>query len=131
MTKKTFLAILFLQVFFFCTAQDKFYVAVNGNDNNPGTLVKPFKTLHTALDKVASAKNNKVSILLRAGKYAPAKTIEITPGLLNNHQLEISAYNNEAAVISGAVKISPEWKPYKEKIMQASIGTGLTIDQLF
>jgi hypothetical protein len=131
MTKKFFLAILFLQVFFFCTAQDKFYVAVNGNDNNPGTLVKPFKTLHTALNKVASAKNKKVSILLRAGKYAPANTIEITPGLLNNHQLEISAYNNEVAVISGAVKISPEWKPYKEKIIQASIGTGLTIDQLF
>ncbi len=131
MIKKTFLAILFLQVFFFCTAQDKFYVAVNGNDNNPGTIAKPFKTLQTALDKVTAAKTNKVSIYLRAGIYAAGKTIEITPGLLNNHALEISSYNNEAAVISGAIKIIPQWKPYKEKIVQASVGAGLTIDQLF
>ena len=131
MIKKTFLAIALLPVFFLCSAQDKFYVAVNGNDNNPGTIVKPLKTLHMALDKVATAKTKKVSILLRAGKYAPGKTIEITPGLLNNHQLEISAYNNEKVIVSGALKTTPQWKLYKGKVLQASIGSGLTIDQLF
>jgi hypothetical protein len=130
MLKRFLLVIIFLPAFFFSSAQDKFYVALNGQDNNPGTLARPFKTLPAALDKVATAKGKKVNIYLRAGTHAPAKTIEITPALLNKHQLEISAYNQEAVVISGAVNITPQWKPYKDKIMQAAMGKGLTIDQL-
>lgn len=94
-------------------------------------MEKPFKSLQAALSKVAAAKGKKVSIYLRAGTHAPGKTIEITPALLNQHQLEIAAYNKEAAVISGALKITPQWKPYKGQIIQTAIGKGLTIDQLF
>ena len=91
--------------------QSKFYVALTGSDNNPGTIVKPFKSLQAALNRVAAAKSDQVSIYLRAGVHAPGKTIEITPALLNRHQLEIAAYNQEAAVISGAQKITPNGSP--------------------
>jgi hypothetical protein len=143
MIKRCYPAVLLLQLLICCTPQNKynsagngqeqnkFFVAVTGNDKNPGTLEKPFKSLQAALDKVASAKSNQVSIYLRAGLHAPGKTIGITPALLNRHQLEIAAYNQEAAVISGAVTIAPQWKPYKGKMVQASLDKGLTIDQLF
>jgi len=131
MTKRLFFATILFQIFTFCSAQDKFYVAVNGNDNNAGTLAKPLKTLQAALAKVAAAKENKIAIYLRAGRYSPAKTIELTPELLNNRQLTISAYNNEAVTITGSLKITPQWKTYKGNILQATIGTGLSIDQLF
>ena len=131
MIKRVFFATIFFQIFTFCSAQDKFYIAVNGNDNNAGTLTKPFKTLQAALAKVATAKENKIAIYLRAGRYSPAKTIELTPELLNNRQLTISAYNNEAVTITGSIKIIPQWKTYKGNILQAPIGRGLSIDQLF
>ncbi len=107
------------------------YVSQSGSDKNTGTFSKPLKTLQAALGKVASAKQNKVSIQLRAGKYYQEKTIEITPSLLNNHQLEIVSYNNQKVIISGAEKVNTQWKIWKEKIMKINIGKGLSFDRLF
>ena len=122
---------LLVTFFLFAIAQEKIYVAANGNDSFSGTIIKPLKTLEAALNKVASVKNKTINIFLRAGRYAPAKTIEITPALLNDHQLQIAAYNNEAVTITGAMKITPQWKLYKNNILQTSISKGLSIDQLF
>lgn len=107
------------------------YVSPSGSDKNTGVLSKPLKTLRAALGKVASSKQNKVSIQLRAGKYYQDKTIEITPSLLNNHQLEIASYNNEKVIISGAEKMNTQWKIWKGNILKAFIGKGLSIDRLF
>lgn len=129
--KRCYLLIVFLHIIYCCAAQLNLYVAVNGNDNNPGTLAKPFKTFEAALDKVSKAKENKIKIYLRTGTYSPVQTIEITPALLNHHQLAVLAYNNEIVTLSGAVKISPQWQAYKEKLLQAPVGKGLILDQLF
>ncbi|MEO5999173.1 MAG: PDZ domain-containing protein [Chitinophagaceae bacterium] len=131
MTRRFYLSFVLLHFFFHGSTQVSLFVAVNGNDNNPGTLSSPLKTLQTALGKVGMAKEHSVSIFLRSGTYYPAKTIGITPDLLNNHKLEISAYQNETVIISGAIKITPQWQPYKEKMLQASIGKDIVIDQLF
>ncbi len=121
-------------VFFVCNnlnAQTSIYISPSGNDNNPGSLSKPLKTLKSALQKVASLKEKKVTLLLRAGEYNQDKTIEINSILLAGHLLEIIAFNNERVVISGAEKIKPEWKTWKGKILQSFIGKGLSIDRLF
>lgn len=128
--KYIFLVIILLQFYFVGVSQDKLFVAVDGNDSNAGTITNPFKSLEVALNKVASSKSKVVSIFLRAGRYSPTKAIEITPTLLNNRHLQIAAYNTEAVTITGAVKITPQWKPYKGNILQASIEKGLSIDQL-
>jgi hypothetical protein len=111
--------------------QSIFYVSSLGNDQNRGSFSKPLRTLRAALGKVATSKQSKVSIQLRAGKYYHDKTIEITPPLLNNHQLEIASYNNEKVIISGAEKINTQWKTWKGNILKAFIGKGLSIDRLF
>ncbi len=53
--------------------QKTFYVdAVNGDDNNEGTLSKPFKTLNTALKVVSDRVNDGIysdKIYLRSGEY--------------------------------------------------------------
>ena len=129
--KQFFLLVILLQLCMMCTAQDKLYVALNGDDTNPGTAIKPLRSLEAALNKIASAKTKTVTIFLRKGKYSLEKTIRITPALLNGHFLQIAAYNNEAVAITGAVKIAPQWTAYKNNILQASIGKGFSIDQLF
>lgn len=42
------------------------YVAPNGNDNNPGTLAQPFKTIPAAIDAASPGD----AIELRNGNYA-------------------------------------------------------------
>src|SRR5450759_4129 len=129
--KQLFLIIILLRLCFVCRAQNNLYVAVNGNDKYSGTLTKPLQSLEAALNKVASAKGKMITIFLRRGKYSLARTIVITPALLNNHYLQIAAYNSESVTITGAVKIMPQWMPYKNNIIQAFIGKALSIDQLF
>ncbi len=107
------------------------YVSPSGSDKNTGVFSKPLKTLGAALGKAESSKQNKVSIQLRAGKYYQHKTIEITPSLLNDHQLEISSYNNEKVIISGTEKINTQWKTWKGNILKAFIGKELSIDRLY
>src|SRR4051812_23231443 len=99
--KQIFLSVFLLQIFFIGSGQTNFYVAINGNDNNAGTLAKPFKTIETALGRVATAKETKVNIFLRAGRCGLSKTIVLSPALLNHHQLEISSFNNEPVTFSG------------------------------
>jgi hypothetical protein len=48
-----------------------FYVATNGNDNNPGTLSEPFQTLARA-QKAMKASSSVKTTYVRAGTYKPA-----------------------------------------------------------
>lgn len=125
------MAICLLLLSHYSFAQQDYYVAIQGNDRNTGSLEKPFKSVHRALQQVAKAKDPLVRIFLRKGTYYLDHTLEITPALLNQKQLEITAYNTEKVTLSGAIPINTKWKPYSGKIQQAFIGKGLPMDQLF
>ncbi len=112
-------------------AQQNYYVAPTGHDQNQGSIEQPFKTVHKALQQVAGSRDSSVRIYFRKGTYYLDRTLEITPALLNQKQLEITAYEKEKVTLSGAVPITTIWKSYKEKIQQAFIGKGLPMDQLF
>ena len=71
------------------------YVATNGNDNNPGTLSSPFKTLPAAIE----AANPGDEILLRGGNYS-SQEIRI-----NKSNLHIKSYPNEWAVITAITSV--------------------------
>lgn len=72
-----------------------FYVATTGNDNNPGTLAAPFKTLVKA---IAVASPGSI-IELRGGKYT-SNEIRV-----NKSNLTIRSYANEWAIISAVTNV--------------------------
>ncbi len=71
------------------------YVAPNGNDNNPGTLASPFQTLPAAI----SAASPGDEILLRGGTYI-SQEIRI-----NKSDLHIKSYPGEWAVITAVTNL--------------------------
>lgn len=71
------------------------YVATNGNDNNPGTQSSPFKTLPAAIE----AANPGDEILLRGGNYI-SQEIRV-----NKSDLHIKSYPGEWAIISAVTNV--------------------------
>ncbi len=71
------------------------YVATNGNDNNPGTLSSPFKTLPAAIEAASPGDE----ILLRGGNYI-SQEIRI-----NKSDLHIKSYPGEWAIISAVTNV--------------------------
>jgi parallel beta-helix repeat protein len=84
LTKLALLAVLFVSTFG-ASARD-FYVAVNGNDANPGTKDKPVATLEAARDLVRQYKaihempQEGITVWIREGQY-----YQKTPFLLNEN----------------------------------------------
>ena len=66
-----------------------FYVATTGNDNNPGSLAAPFRTLTKA---IAAASPGSI-IELRGGKYTSSEI------RINKSNLTIRSYANEWACL--------------------------------
>jgi hypothetical protein len=55
-----------------------FYVSPDGNDANPGSSEKPFKTLEAARDAVRRAKGTEgATVILKAGRYFRTETFEL------------------------------------------------------
>ncbi len=117
-------------------AAAEFYVAVNGSDENPGTAEAPFQTLKKAQAAVRAAlptANEGITVRLRGGTYYLSETLEFTPADSGaaGKPVTYAGADGETAVISGAVVLAPEWKPYQDGILAADIGSGLQFDILF
>lgn len=96
-----------------------------------GSLAHPYTTLRAALRQLPAISCHAVTILLRQGRYYPDSTLVIDDRLVGDHSLTIAAYEREQPIISGARLFHPNWTPYKDRILTASIGKGLHLDQLF
>ncbi len=131
MTRKFLLSIILLPVFFFCAGQNTIYVSTKGNDNNPGTVSKPFRTLQTAIINAIRLEGKDVSIEMRGGTYSLQKTIEITSSDFSVGFLNIRAYKNEKVTITGSKKIKLRWQPYKNGILKATLDLTKSPDQFF
>ncbi len=105
------------------SGNNEIYVSPNGDDENPGTIEKPLKTVQKAVDTVSTFKKSKkrknTVIYLREGTYIIDKPIEINDQKWNKSgeaSLTISAYENENVHIGGgaliygkdAKKVTPE-----------------------
>ena len=89
------------------------FVATDGSDKNDGSLARPFATLEKARNTIREWKRSGqipaggVTVYLRGGVYKISKTFELTEedsGTAND-PITYCSYDNEKAVISGAVKI--------------------------
>jgi hypothetical protein len=108
------------------TATD-FYVATNGNDSNPGTLVKPFATLERARDAIRELKKSgplkeSVNVRLQGGTYALAREVRFGPedsGIVDC-PITYTAAGAEPVVVGGGRRITG-WQKYDGKLWVANL----------
>ena len=137
MKKTALAAFVLLAVFASWAAAADFYVAPNGDDANPGTLEKPFKTLGKAQKAVRGAKaagdTEAITVYLRGGVYYLPETLVLEPADSGTDAspVEWRAYENETPVVSGGQLLTLKWEPYKNGIFKAAVPARFITDQLF
>lgn len=106
------------------------YVSPNGNDNNDGSPSKPLKTIDSAKKKAAQylglyGEEFPVHIYLMGGKYYIDHTIsfdeyEFTLDMFKG--LKIENYNEQEAILTGAVEVNCElFKPVTDAVTLARL----------
>lgn len=84
-----------------CQAAAK-YVATTGNDSNPGTLAKPWRTIQ----KAASVATAGSTVFIRGGVYTERVTIGVS-GSASGGFITFSSYPNEKAIVDGTGLVVP------------------------
>ncbi len=90
-----------------------FYVAPDGDDANPGTKARPFRTLERARDAVRVLKKQTalpkggVVVWLRGGEYRRRKSFELTAADSGEFDAPVvyRAWSGEKVVVSGGVEV--------------------------
>ena len=84
-----------------------FYVAMNGNDHNPGTLERPFKTIDAAWNAITQSAAGEIKVFLRAGNYPIDKGVVWTgDNATNLKTITFSGYKNETVNLIGGVTLN-------------------------
>ena len=110
------------------------YVAVTGNDANPGTSAAPLKSLDVARKAArAFAGKESVTVFVADGVYYLPETLVFTSEDSGSkaHPVTYRAVNERRAVLSGGSKLDLHWQAYRDGIYQALTPAGLLIYQLF
>lgn len=133
--KKTFL--LFITSFFVLAASATkdapevpaskvgYYVSVTGNDENPGSIDKPFRTIEKAQAAVRLLLKNDpprdITVCLRGGNYFVGKTIRFDErDGRNNIRIKYMGYKNEKATIIGGIAVKG-WEKWKDNVWRAKL----------
>ncbi|MFD0960969.1 S-layer homology domain-containing protein [Paenibacillus chungangensis] len=114
-----------------------FYVSPHGNDNNDGSLHRPFQTLQkasSAVRQVNDQMTGDITVYLRGGTYemdAPLQLTEEDSGT-NGYMVVYKAYPGEVPVISGGKKIEG-WVPddVNSNLYKAAVANIGQIRQLY
>jgi PA14 domain/Right handed beta helix region/Protein of unknown function (DUF1565) len=96
----------------------RLYSATNGNDSNPGTLDKPFRTIQ----KCASVATPGTVCFVRAGTYR--ETIKPSNSGTASAPILFKPYNNETVLVSGADLVK-NWSVESGSVYKASVGWDL------
>ena len=75
-----------------------YYVSPNGNNGNPGTFNKPWKTAKYAVERLTAGDN----LYFRGGKYPVESQITIRNSGWKKNWVKIMAYENEIPVLDAA-----------------------------
>lgn len=117
--------------FAFLSLGQPYFVSPAGNDQNPGTLKKPFATLPRAQQAVRQKKG---AVFLRAGTYYLPEPLVLTAQDSGTKAAPVifQNYRNEKPVISGGVKLANlAWRPYTNGIFQTQVPDDLQTEEIF
>ena len=95
-------------------------VAPNGNDNNPGTEVLPWKTIQKGCSSVSAGD----TLLIRAGAYN--EKVHLSVSGTASAYITISAYPGETAILDGTGIVTPRYTLIAENVSYVKI-SGLTL----
>src|SRR5438105_4717215 len=108
-------------------ADADFYVAPDGDDRNPGTLSKPFRTLARARDAVFDLRRGRKTkrptvVMLRGGTYYLRQSVVFSSrdSGTSDEPITYTAYPGEHPILSGGMPVSG-WKVYKDGIYAAQL----------
>ena len=112
------------------------FVSPHGDDRNRGTASEPLRTFRAAQLAARELKKQtpgELSVYFRAGTYYLQETIAFTPEDSGKQNAPITylPYPGERVILSGGTRIEPDWMPYRDGIMQATVPPGTDTDQLF
>lgn len=129
----TIFVISLLSIHLQAVKAQEFFVSTFGNDNNPGTIEAPFKTIKKARDAVRLLGSNEGNIIvhIRGGNYRINEPIvfdQRDSGRKGNHVI-YQSFEDEKPIISGGVTING-WEPYQNGIWKAP-AKGLYFRQLY
>lgn len=97
----------------------KLYVSNSGNDNNPGTIEQPVKTLEKAKELVKMLKKDSgITVFIRGGRYFFKESLTFDEGDSGTASCKISyrAYENETVYFDGgAVLDAKQAVPVKDE----------------
>lgn len=125
---------LFIFMMAFGQHEVSFYVSPDGNDNNSGTIKKPFASIDKAQDCARRVQDKAVTVYLRKGTYYLSQPVvfSVQDSRKKDAPLTFRPFNDEKAVISGGVRLSDlKWKKHTEVIVKAGVPKGVVFDQLF
>ncbi|WP_327039232.1 RICIN domain-containing protein [Micromonospora maris] len=115
--------------------QATYYVAPGGNDNNPGTIAAPFRTVQRARDVVRTINANMtgdIQVYLRGGTYPVSSTIEFgaSDSGTNGYRVSYAAYPGETPVLQGGVQVSG-WTQHSGNIWKAPLDRANKLRSLY
>jgi hypothetical protein len=119
-----FLVVLFSVNIFVNAAE--YYVSLNGNDQNPGTKNKPFRTIPRAQaavrEKIAEGLNKPLTVFLREGFYEISEPLIFGPQDSGTPSAPVTYASapGETAVLSGGKRISG-WKVCNNKVWTVNL----------
>ncbi len=107
------------------------YVSPQGNDKNPGSQARPVRSL-AAAQRLARATRS-TTIHVRPGTYYLPETLIFTEADSGTAAAPVTyrAEPGGEVVLSGGVRLSLRWAPYRDGILQAKVPAGFKTDQLF
>ena len=111
-----------------------FFASPSGSDANPGTESRPFATLARAQSAVRGAKaGGPVTVNLRGGTYYLPATWVLTAEDSGSANAPVvwQAWHDEVPVLSGGMKLVPQWEPHRDGILKTRVPAGFATDQLF
>ena len=101
----------------------EFYVALDGNDQDDGSLHKPFATLERAREVVRAIKGKPITVWVREGTYYLQQPLVFAPEDSGTAAAPITyaAYRDELVTLSGGCRLDCRWEPYRDGILRCPL----------